>query len=250
MNKSKLYVSTIMLLTLLGFAMGGFAYADDMAAKRHMARGTAAIEDAKSPADYQDAVKEFTEAVKLAPNWADAWFNLGMAQESAGQYQAAITSFKSYLKNAPGASDADATQTRIFKLEYKAEKAQKKAKAGVEIRQQKEAGRFSGTWRNFNHEVELVSSISGCAIIDSGVGERGSNSPNEVRKADACEIVGEHLRINLRGSAGGSYPFSYSVICEYSLSADRNLLKGLRYISGTGSVSTAICDAYDFKRIY
>lgn len=125
MSRSKFYTSTIALIALLSF--GGFAYADSKAAERHMARGAAAMEEAKSPADYRDAVKEFSKAVKQAPNWADAWFNLGTAQASAKQYKSAIKSFKTYLKKSPKASDRKAVQARIYKLEYKMEKAQKLA---------------------------------------------------------------------------------------------------------------------------
>lgn len=212
-------------------------------AQRHMARGMAAMEVAKSPADYRDAVKEFSEAVKLAPDWANAWFNLGVAQDAAEQYKAAIGSFKTYLKKAPDAADRDAVETRILKLEYKAEKAGK-----TEWERYRKAARFSGKWRNFNHAVELEAGPGRCAIRNSGIGESGSNSPNEVRKADRCEFVDDRLRISLRGSGGGAYPFSYSAICEYVLSEDGRRLKGGRFVSGTG-VSPAICEAYDFKRV-
>lgn len=53
MGRSKLFTTHIILLALLSF--GGFAYADSKAAKRHMARGAAAMEVAKSPTDYRDA---------------------------------------------------------------------------------------------------------------------------------------------------------------------------------------------------
>ncbi|MFC1589921.1 tetratricopeptide repeat protein [Candidatus Omnitrophota bacterium] len=94
-------------------------------AKKHMARGQAAVENAENEADYKDAVSEFTSAAELAPQWADAYYNLGLAQEKAGQYDNAIDSFNAYIRLAPGAEDAENVQTKIFKLEYLKEKAQK-----------------------------------------------------------------------------------------------------------------------------
>lgn len=92
-------------------------------AKRHMARGFATMEDAQSSADYVDAVTEFKKAVDYAPSWSDAWFNLGVAQESAEQYADAITSFRKYLALNPAAKDKAEVETRLYKLEYRAEKA-------------------------------------------------------------------------------------------------------------------------------
>ena len=132
-------------LLLLSFSIADMAYAGSREAKRHMARGAAAMEMAKSPADYQKAVNEFSQAVKEAPDWADAWFNLGVAQESAGDYGAAIDSFKTYLKKAPKASDADAVQTRIYKLEFKLENAT--AQGEVE---RLSADELAGYWKS-NH---------------------------------------------------------------------------------------------------
>ena len=123
MKRPRLFASTIALVALFGFTICGSAHAGPAEAKRFMARGAAAMEMAKSPADFRDAVEEFSQAVKEAPEWADAWFNLGVAQESAEDYGAAIESFKGYLKKAPKASDREAVETRIYKLEYKLEKA-------------------------------------------------------------------------------------------------------------------------------
>ncbi len=123
------------LFALAGLMLAGGVRADSLALERHMARGTAAMEEAKSPADFQDAVREFGAAVQLAPDFADAWYNLGVAQEAAGDYAAALDSFGTYLKKAPNAPDRKAVQSRIFKLEYKADKQQKtpSTEAGVDL---------------------------------------------------------------------------------------------------------------------
>jgi len=142
MRKSILYFA---LLALLGFGLAGPVHADTAAAKRHMARGAAAMEMAKSPADFRDAVKEFSQAVKEAPDWANAWFNLGVAHESAEDYQAAINSFKTYLKKAPKAADRENVEMRIFKLEYKMEKAGTRKEEGHQTKANIDS--LSGRWQ-------------------------------------------------------------------------------------------------------
>lgn len=90
-------------------------------ARRHMARGQAAVEMAKSAGDYALAAKEFEQAARLAPDWADAYYSLGMVQEKAGKYSDAVTSLRQYLRLTPNTPDAQKIREQIYKLEYKAE---------------------------------------------------------------------------------------------------------------------------------
>ena len=108
-----------LLLSLLVSKALGQVIPDE--AKRYFDRGVAAVELAKSPADYVSAIKEFRQAATLAPNWPDVYYNLGMVQEKAGKYNDAITSLKQYLRLAPNASDAATVKSLINKLEFKAE---------------------------------------------------------------------------------------------------------------------------------
>ena len=59
-----------------------------------MMRGDGGIEGAKSVADYQNAAKEFEQATLAAPWYGDAYFNLGMAQDKAENFKAALRSLK------------------------------------------------------------------------------------------------------------------------------------------------------------
>jgi len=92
-------------------------------AQRYMARGQAVVEDAKSNRDYIEAAKEFQKAANAAPWWADAYYNLGLTQEKTEQYPEAVKNLKLYIRAAPDAQDLQAVNTKIFKLEYKMEKA-------------------------------------------------------------------------------------------------------------------------------
>ena len=54
-------------------------------AEKHMARGRVAIQVAEGEDGWKDAASEFYQAAKLAPWWSDAYFNLGIAFETASQ---------------------------------------------------------------------------------------------------------------------------------------------------------------------
>jgi len=90
-------------------------------AQRQFDRGMAAVEVAKTPEDYEQAIEEFRKAQALAPDWADVYYNLGLIQEKAGKYRDAVTTLKQYLRLAPNAEDTATVKSLITKLEYKAE---------------------------------------------------------------------------------------------------------------------------------
>jgi len=97
-------------------------------AQRYMARGMAAAEMAKTPKDYERAVREFEQAAKLAPNWPDIYFNLGSVQAKAGNYGEAMRHYKRYLELAPKSPDAAKVREEIYKLEYRAEEEKPREK--------------------------------------------------------------------------------------------------------------------------
>jgi Tfp pilus assembly protein PilF len=91
-------------------------------ARRHVVRGHTAVEMAKSPKDYRAAIEEFERAVRIAPQWADAYYNLGMVQSRAGRSREAIVNLKRYLELAPNAADAAQVRDEIVALEYRLER--------------------------------------------------------------------------------------------------------------------------------
>lgn len=90
-------------------------------ARKHFVRGLTIVEMAKSPADFETSVTEFETAIRLAPNWVEAYFNLGAIQENLGRYEQAIVNFKRYLQMFPNAKDSGAVKDLITKTEYKLE---------------------------------------------------------------------------------------------------------------------------------
>jgi hypothetical protein len=111
------------------------APATPVEARRHFIKGVTLQKEAKNPAELAGAVAEYRLAVAAAPWWADAYYNMSVAQEGAGDFAGARKSLNHYLLTSP--KDAEAAQDRLFALEAKEEKAAKeKAKASW----------LSGTW--------------------------------------------------------------------------------------------------------
>jgi len=127
-------------------------------ARRYFSRGMAAVETAKSTADYKDAAKEFERAKILAPDWPDVYYNLGMILEKTGDYETAVNNLKTYLQIVPSASDANQIQEKIYKMEYKMERSN-----------------IEGIWQVDKNEMDVISHPRNYKIIAGG-GMRSSNS--------------------------------------------------------------------------
>ncbi len=89
---------------------------------RYRDRGVAAMNMAKSPSDYDAAINEFEQAARLAPDWPDIYYNLGVAQESAERFADAARSYRKYLELDPNAKDAEEIRSLINTLEFRAER--------------------------------------------------------------------------------------------------------------------------------
>lgn len=110
----------LVVLCAISPARAADAVSDD--ARRHLIRGRTGVEMARSPEDYRAAIEEFERAVQLAPQWADAYYNLGMVQARAGRIREAIANLKRYLELAPNAPDAAQVRDEIVALEYRLER--------------------------------------------------------------------------------------------------------------------------------
>ncbi len=100
-------------------------------ADRHTAYGTAALTGAKSMADYKEAVKEFEQATLAAPWSGDAYLNLGVAQDKAENYEAALRSLRLALLALP---DDKQIKALLYQVEYRNKKAQATPKTGESFR--------------------------------------------------------------------------------------------------------------------
>jgi hypothetical protein len=175
----KAKIRYVLLLVSLLATLPALAEEGVADARRHMVRGIAAIEMAKSATDLAPAAVEFRRATELDPTLSAAWYNLGSVQVKLGQFDEAIQSYKRYLALSPQADDAQKIQDEIIKLEYKQEK--------VNI-----VANFSATWTagqntyvisvnklefNLKATEQINSSASGIKLISDGgflLGKRDS----------------------------------------------------------------------------
>lgn len=96
-------------------------------AHRFHVRAETAIMLAKNPDEFKIAVSEFQRAIAFAPWWTEAYYNLSVAQEGAGDFSASIASMKLYLAARANAADASQVRDRIYALEFRQEQAVKPA---------------------------------------------------------------------------------------------------------------------------
>lgn len=94
-------------------------------ARRRMARGQAAVSAAQDAEGFGRAAEEYQAATVAAPWWADAYYNLGVIADKAGQYDLAMRSLKIYL--AAGPDDTAAVEDLIYKIEFRKEEAARAA---------------------------------------------------------------------------------------------------------------------------
>lgn len=113
-------------------------------AVRRMARGAAAFKSATSAADYHDAANEFEQATLAAPWYGDAYYNLGVAQDKAGNYQAALRSLNLAQLSA---LDSREIKELIYEVEYRRDKA-------LAAPRVPDLARLQGTW--VHEDSELV----------------------------------------------------------------------------------------------
>ena len=99
-------------------------------ANRFLVRGNVFQKEARDASGYELAIGAYRDALRLAPWWGDAYFNLAVALESAGKLDEAIASLRFFLSStASGGAEAREAQNRIYAIEAKAEMASKAAAA-------------------------------------------------------------------------------------------------------------------------
>jgi ankyrin repeat protein len=85
-------------------------------ARKHFIEGTTIVKSAKNPAHQALAAQSFTEALKIAPWWGDAYYNLGAAQELAEKYNETEQAFNFSLLGNPSEQQKRDMQDRIYAL--------------------------------------------------------------------------------------------------------------------------------------
>lgn len=132
----------VVLCVLLGVL--GVAYADDRKPKRGTTEGSAQADRAKAKKHFERGEKLFAlgkfeqalDQYQLAYDAApipDFLFNMGQCHRNLGDYEAAIFSFRKYLKLVPDADDREQVEAYIDELEAEQDK-RNAAKFGFETK--------------------------------------------------------------------------------------------------------------------
>jgi hypothetical protein len=126
--KSKRFTSLIFSMLLIGFANNLVAQTIPEEARRHFQYGIAAAEMANTPADYQEAVKEFKHSCIARTELGGCTLSARIDTGENTKYNDAIVYYKKYLLLNPDSEKSGAVKDMIYKLEYKAGKDKDKTR--------------------------------------------------------------------------------------------------------------------------
>lgn len=121
--KNNILINLIVIFLLSSSFVFSQTISDE--ARSHFDRGFAAIETAKSNSDFENALIEFENAARLAPEWSDVYYNLGFLQEKLGKPYDAVRNLKKYLELSPRADDNREVEKHIAQLKFTTEKEMK-----------------------------------------------------------------------------------------------------------------------------
>lgn len=204
-------------------------------ARRAFVQGATLTKSATDASGQAMAVESFKEVLKLAPWWGDAYYNLAVAQELAGQLSDARASLHFYILSAPAPKEAREAQDRIYALE--ARERLIAADAAARDAQQHAAADaiWSGTWKACPANFP-----TSCTTLEG-------RKVGSVIEFDSGPSYGAY-RIYLRGTvdAGGSIAWQLNrTICGYrpvdvSVSSDKRTLT-----FAVRSFDASTCGLYD-----
>jgi tetratricopeptide (TPR) repeat protein len=112
-------------------------------AREPFVMGATVLKKASDPAGASKAVDLFTQALNIAPWFADAYYNRAIARQAAGQFEPAIDDLKLYLGFKLTDSERREAQDKIYSLKAEAQlgvakKAEEQKAAATRQRQQAE----------------------------------------------------------------------------------------------------------------
>lgn len=95
-------------------------------AREPFVMGATVLKKASDPAGASKAVDLFTQALNVAPWFADAYYNRAIAREAAGQFEPAIDDLKLYLNFKLTYNERREAQDKIYALKANAQLASTK----------------------------------------------------------------------------------------------------------------------------
>lgn len=202
-------------------------------AERFMNRGAAAVKSAKDANDFKDAVAEFEKATMAAPWLANAYYNLGVAQDGAGMYTEAIKSLKLYLLAVPNASDA---KKLIYEIEYRKEKAAKESSPAAIAEKKRETEedfikKLNGVRYVLNHNLapfpQNTLDIRGNKIIKGTICRgctKGLYSDGAWHFEDETTLNGHEFSLYFGGRSVCDFDLNYKAVENGKISDDGNTI--------------------------
>lgn len=187
-------------------------------ANRAFVKGNVFQKEAKDASGYELAIAAYREALRSAPWWGDAYFNLAVALEAAGKFDEAIASIRNYMASvAAGSAEHRDAQNKIYALEAKGEMAAK-AKQDTQIVPGQRIGRITvgmahgnlrqilgepsetyniGTWwRNYSWSTGLRISIK--MSLDAVDSVQVSSPATQYRTAEGLAVGSSESEIRSR----------------------------------------------------
>ena len=130
-------------------------------ATRAFVKGNVFQKEAKDASGYELAISAYRDALRIAPWWGDAYFNLSVALESSSKFNEAIASIKLFIASVPsGSKEAREAQNRVYALEAKGEMATKQSAIAEQTRVAAERERqrpsTEGEWVESRSHIHVI----------------------------------------------------------------------------------------------
>jgi tetratricopeptide (TPR) repeat protein len=153
-------------------------------ARRSFVEGVTIVKSAKDAGTQRLAIGSFNEALKIAPWWGDAYYNLAMTQELTGQLDDAERSLKWFILSNPGESEGREAQDHVYAIAAKRKLATAEAAAKREHENSPQA-----------REAALLQKVDGARFV-AHLSRQTSGFPG--RADEIFEIKDRTLQITLK----------------------------------------------------
>ena len=151
-------------------------------AREPFVMGATVLKKASDSAGASKAVELFTQALTIAPWFADAYYNRALAREAAGQFESAIDDLKLYLEFTLTDAERRDAQDKIYSLKADAQLAFAKKAEEVKAAAAKAAADTPQA-----REAALLQKVEGARFVYKGTGYD-----------EILEIKGQTLQFTVR----------------------------------------------------
>lgn len=191
-------------------------------ANRAFVKGNIFKEAAKDASGYELAISAYREALRAAPWWGDAYFNLAVTLMLAEKFDEAIASLTLYMASVPtGSAEARDAQNRIYAIEAKSEMASRQAVAQAAAERERQRPSVEGRWTEHHGVMSFQVVRNGERFTIIGGDMLGVKSPSTWR---APNLVADRQHLRFKGEHDNSGVHMYTF--DLSLTPSGNELTG------------------------